>query len=137
MCIRDRFGCGGSTYNASGTDELIHVVDAGTLQVGTARMTLTVFLDINQITRQTTKTVEFITFGKPAAPTITSPDTYDSNLPTITWDTQDQASYRVTIGDYDSGWLNGLIVSFTPPLYFADGGYTLSLIHISEPTRPY
>lgn len=119
----------GNKFN--GKTEKEQTLSAGLLQTGRATIALKIYLDIAGKQKVATKTVEFIVKGIPPAPTITSGETYNNSRPLITWDTQDQQAAQLKVEDnngaeiYDTGWINGLVVSHKIKEYLNDGDYTV------------
>ena len=48
-------------------------------------------------------------------------------LPTITWSAKNQEGYRVTIGNFDTGWVAGRETSYTHPDLLPDGTYPVTV----------
>lgn len=120
-----RLNLGGTQY--TGTSEKELTIAGGTLASGRHEMTLEVTLVITGKTKKTSKSVEFIVQGKPPVPTITSGSNFANNRPTFIWDSQDATSYRVQVGVYDSGWLNGAFTTHKIGTYISNGTYAVSV----------
>lgn len=67
----------------------------------------------------------------PQTPRITGAD--GQPRPTITWQAQDQEGYRVTIGDFDTGWIAGTDSAYTHGDILPDGEYDAA-VYIMTPT---
>ena len=119
-------------YTYTGTTETEKYLTAGILPTGTTSLRLTVYLDINETSKQISKEVDFIVRGVPPSPTITSPENFSTNRPVFTWDTQDQNAYQLIVQKdgtiiYDTGWNSGLIVQHKMNDYIIDGSYVVSV----------
>lgn len=121
---------GNTTF--TGTTETEKVLTPGTLQTGPHSMVLTVwYVTLLEVEKpQVTRKSEWIVQGKPPTPTITSADIFNTNRPTIVWDTQDQQGYILEILKsneviYSTDWENGLIVEHKINTYLENGTYTV------------
>lgn len=63
----------------------------------------------------------FVGVGYPLVPTITGVS--ECNRPVVTWTSTGQTAYRVQIGDYDTGEVNGTAKTHKLPHYIANGEY--------------
>lgn len=117
-----------TTY--TGTTEKEKILVAGLLQTGKHSMVLTVtYVTAAGVEKHVTKKAEWIVQGKPPIPTITSSSTFNTNRPTIVWDTQDQQGYILDILKdgiiiYTTDWQNGLVTEHKIMDYLSNGTYT-------------
>ncbi|MDA3732104.1 hypothetical protein PBV87_11480 [Niameybacter massiliensis] len=115
----------------TGTTEKEYILNAGALTTGTHSMLLTVtYVTSSEIEKPTTKSSEWIVQGKPPIPTITCNDSFQTNRPTITWDTQEQQGYILEVlnGEkviYSTDWENGLVTVHKINDYLENGIYTV------------
>lgn len=115
----------------TGSTEKEYTLSAGTLTTGTHSMVLTVtYITSSDIEKHTTKSSEWIVQGKPPIPTITCNDSFETNRPLITWDTQEQQGYilEVISGEnivYSTDWENGLVTGHKINDYLENGIYTV------------
>lgn len=61
----------------------------------------------------------------PETPVITYVDALP--LPTVRWQSADQSAYRLTIGDYDTGWVFGTAKEYRHRDVLPDGTYTVTV----------
>ena len=117
-----------TTY--TGTSEKEKILTPGALQTGKHSMVLTVtYVTAAGVEKHVTKKAEWIVQGKPPIPTITSSSTFNTNRPTIVWDTQDQQGYILDILKdgiiiYTTDWQNGLVTEHKIMDYLSNGTYT-------------
>lgn len=115
----------------SGTSAKEHLLSPATLQTGNHSMVLTVtYVTGTSVEKSVSKKAEFIVQGKPPIPTITSSNTFTSNRPLISWDTQDQQGYILDVLKngvvvYTTDWQNGLFTEHKVMDYLENGIYTV------------
>ena len=117
----------------TGTYETEKVLPPNTLTVGNHKLVLTVTYRTSLgVEKKVSKTVEFKVQGKPPIPTFTSGDRFMTNLPVISWDTQEQQGYILDILKDDcviwtTHWQNGLVTRQKVLKILEDGTYKARL----------
>lgn len=122
-----------TAYTYQGSYETEQIINPGLLQTGKHKLHLTVtYITAAGVRKTTTKYAEFIVQGKPPIPTFTSDNSFTTNRPTISWDTQEQQGYILEVLQNDkiiwsTGWVNGLITRQKILNYLPNGEYTIRL----------
>lgn len=126
----------GATY--AGTNEKELILPPNTLTVGKHSFVLIVtHVTSAGVEKSVSKSAEFLVNGKPPVPTITSTNQFNTNIPVIEWDTQEQQGYLVEIMQDDnmlwtSNWRNGLITRQEVGIILNDGNYTVRVKIINQ-----
>ena len=92
---RFELNVGGNKY--TGTTQRSVTVPKGTVGKGTKQVTLTVYFQNAYYSNIATVTDSFVGYGKPSPPTLSVASSYNSARPTLSWLSDEQTAYRVTI----------------------------------------